>query len=215
MSVRVNIIRILWLYQVPFLLTLTSCTKSKPYSYTLDHIVSHHHHPVILYPTNENNPLPTYSWPTPTTPIISPYSFHCQGSSSPLTCPLGEIYDCDGLRHSISKGFPIHPTIIALTRILNRHFPLSILEGYCCAKHLRFLEYSGQHRSKKHLTGEAAILVLRGTISPGEIATILNTHTQEKLSIYSDQLVTEGWAIFFNYRDQQTLLTLEVTSLES
>lgn len=71
---------------------------------------------------------------------------------------MGTLYDCDGLNHSLCKHFSIHPRIIDITRLLHNLCPLSIVEGFCCHKHFRFLKASGQLLSTKHLSGDAAIL---------------------------------------------------------
>lgn len=128
-------------------------------------ITSQQGFPVILYPQEKACPPPAYCWPTPQKPIITEYSFHCQGASLSLETADDTLYDCDGFAHSLYNNFPIYPRLIEITRVLNYHFPLSIREGFCCQKHFRFLQASGKSLSPKHLQGAAVLIWTAETLS--------------------------------------------------
>ncbi|SFV97826.1 hypothetical protein [Chlamydia abortus] len=146
-------------------------------------ITSQHGHSVIIYPEIQDSPLPQYPWPTPQQSVITAYSFHCRGSLSAKKTEQETLYDCDGLHHSLCKKFSIHPRIIDITRLLHKEYPLSIVEGFCCYKHFRFLTASGESLSTKHLSGNAALLFTEKAIRLETLRSIFSP-LYKKQSIY-------------------------------
>ncbi|AQT77930.1 hypothetical protein [Chlamydia gallinacea] len=132
-------------------------------------ITSQQGYPVILYPQEKECPSPQYPWPSLKKPIITTYSFYCRGTSQFLETETDILYDCDGFTHSLCKNFPFHPRLIDITRVLNKQYSLSIREGFCCQKHLNFLQALGIALPKKHLQGNAVRIWISETPSVEEL----------------------------------------------
>ncbi|AAP04911.1 hypothetical protein [Chlamydia caviae] len=164
----------------PLLCSCADTTKTPRRHIHAGRITSQQGHSVVIYPERQENPLPKYSWPTPQRPVITKYSFHCHGSLTSIETEKGTIYDCDGLNHSLYKTFPIHSRIIAITRLIHAHSTLSIIEGFCCHKHVRFLKASGKNLSNKHLEGNAALLFSDKELSVETLRSILHPLYKKK-----------------------------------
>lgn len=154
-------------------LTLPSCTK-KSRVFLPERITRQHEHSVVIFPQEYELPLPSYAWDTPSSPVITTYSFCCKGNAAYIETPNGEFYDCRGLDHSMLTSFPIHPKLILLSRALATYFPLTIVEGYCCKKHLLFLQESGHHISTRHQEGLAALLFLPTLLTIEQASVLLS-----------------------------------------
>ena len=72
---------------------------------------------LILYPSIESRPAPTYNWPTPKSPVITNYSFHCHGASGSLSTEESLIFDCDGIKH-LAKPFFVHPLLLTIAQLI-------------------------------------------------------------------------------------------------
>lgn len=167
----------------PLICACSPATKTSHRHIRAGRITSQQGHSVIIYPEIQDSPLPKYHWPTPQQAVITAYSFHCHGSLGAKETEQETLYDCDGLNHSLCKKFSIHPRIIDITRLLHKQYPLSIVEGFCCHKHFRFLTASGKSLSTKHLSGNAALLFTEKDIHLETLSSILSPLYKKK-SIY-------------------------------
>ncbi|WP_375793631.1 hypothetical protein O1W69_00675 [Chlamydia sp. 12-01] len=168
------------LFLFPLLCSCTGTTEAPRRHIRAGRITSQQGHSVVIYPERKENLLPKYSWSTPQQPVITAYSFHCHGSLISIETEKGTLYDCDGLNHSLCQNFPIHPRIIDITRLLNTHYRFSIIEGFCCHKHFRFLKASGKVLSTKHLNGDAALLFTEKEFSLDTLCSLLRPLYRKK-----------------------------------
>ncbi|WP_100934552.1 hypothetical protein [Candidatus Chlamydia corallus] len=187
---------ILWL---PIVILLASCSLSKHRCVrfvTAERITSQKDCPVVLYPKSEPIAPPLYDWLSPNKHVLTAYSFYCRGEEGFLSTPEGILYDCQGLHHSIIKEEfrYIHPRLIEVVRLLQQHHPkVSIIEGFCCRKHFRFLEASGVFLSQLHLQGTAALLILDPPLSVENILAIIKKlYTKKSDPSLTNFIVTEA-----------------------
>ncbi|SPN73702.1 hypothetical protein C10C_0541 [Chlamydia serpentis] len=162
--------------------------------------------PVILYPKNYLIQPPLYNWQSPNKPAITAHSFHCRGQGGSLSTPEGILYDCEGLRHSITQEVSryIHPKLIEMVRLLQQDHPkLTIIEAFCCSKHFRFLEASGIFLSQGHLQGTRVLLNLNPPLPTEEILQIPNKLYKKK----SDPHLTQFTITESTMSNQEVLLT--------
>lgn len=136
-------------------------------------ITSQQGYPVILYPQEKECLPPQYPWSSPQKPIITAYFFYCRGASQFLETETDILYDCDGFTHSLCKNFPFHTRLIDITRVLNKQYSLTVREGFCCQKHLNFLQASGVTLPKKHLQGTAVLIWISETPSTDVLSRVL------------------------------------------
>ncbi|MBQ8498635.1 hypothetical protein [Chlamydia sp.] len=170
---------------------------------------------LILYPSVETQSVPTYDWPTPKSPVITDYSFHCHGTSSSLDTKETLIFDCNGIKH-LAKPFSIHPLLVAIVQHIHHQIPVTIEEGYCCPMHHRFLQASGSAVSNKHCQGKAAIISTQHPISSQMLAPILaklykGPPLPSKTLILSENTIeNEDFIITFSFRNNKPALIIEI-----
>lgn len=196
------------------------CSKdtSHPYLVIPERITSQLGIPVTLYPISEEVPNPRYDWQCPKHHIITKYSLHCRGHQEKLETDDCILYDCDGLQHSLFQEFFVFPRLVTIIRLLNTHFPCSIVEGYCCPNHLAFSSAQGNHLSKKHLIGAAALLSLPDSISLDHIKRILPAlYTQKQVLPFikefqkSEVMLENGeFSLKIQKMDGYSYLTIEI-----
>ncbi|WP_201456643.1 hypothetical protein [Chlamydia sp. 17-3921] len=166
------------IFWICIVLCLSGCFNDNyfPGETLAERVISQKGCPVLLHPPQQNIAPPSYSWHSPSNSVITSYSFLCRGQSSSIDSLKGSIYDCDGLNHSLTnESFKeIHPKLIEISRLLQKSYSeLSVLEGFCCARHFQFLEASGKLISPKNLLGKAAILAIPGHLSIESISNVL------------------------------------------
>ncbi|QVE48713.1 hypothetical protein SBV42_02875 [Chlamydia crocodili] len=206
------------LFLFPLLCSCTNSTETPCRHIRAGRITSQQGHSVVIYPKKQDRSLPNYSWPTPQQRVITGYSFHCHGSLISIETEKGTLYDCDGLNHSLCKIFPIHSRIIDITRLLNTLNTISIIEGFCCHKHFRFLKASGEMLSTKHLHGNAALLFTDKELSIDTLSSLLRSLYKKK-RIYpcsidfitsEKSLGNEEFLITLLRKDKGTYLAIEM-----
>ncbi|SYX08651.1 hypothetical protein C834K_0173 [Chlamydia poikilotherma] len=215
---RILIKTSLGFFLFPLICSCTNSTETPHRHIRAGRITSQQGHSVVIYPESRENPLPKYSWPTPQRRVITRYSFHCHGSLISIETENGTLYDCDGLNHSLCKIFPIHSRIIDITRLLNTHNTISIVEGFCCHKHFRFLKASGETLSIKHLNGNAALLFTDKKLSMDSLSSLLRSLYKKKNTYpcsidfitTETTLQNEEFLITLTRKDKGTYLAIEM-----
>ena len=170
---------------------------------------------LILYPSIESRPAPTYNWPTPKSPVITNYSFHCHGASGSLSTEESLIFDCDGIKH-LAKPFFVHPLLLTIAQLIHHHFPITVEEGYCCPMHYQFLQVSGVPLSEQHCKGLAAIVATQQSISPQMLAPILTKLYKgpplpsKTITLSQTSIQNEDFKITSTFRKNKPILIIEI-----
>ncbi len=170
---------------------------------------------LILYPVIEPRSAPTYHWPTPKSPVITNYSFHCHGTSGSLSTEETLVFDCNGIKH-LAKPFSIHPLLVTIAQYIHHHFPITIEEGYCCPMHYKFLLTSDTSISEQHCKGLAAIVSTQQPVSPQMLAPILSKLYRglplpsKTFTLSHNTIQNEDFIITSTFKKGKPVLVIEV-----